>query len=85
MNKCNSGKRIFQTQEDAVEALVAARTRFDYREGNGPVSVYRCDECGFFHLTSKGQMNETLKKSLSDGSINRKKQADDWEERLKRK
>jgi len=85
MNKCNSGKRIFQTQEDAVAALLAARTKFDYREGNGPVSVYRCDECGFFHLTSKGPMNDTLKKSLSDGSIDRKREADDWEGRLKRK
>jgi len=85
MNKCVSGKRVFQTHEDAVVALLAARTKFDYRQGHGPVAVYRCDDCGFFHLTSKGPMNETLKKSISDGSIDRKKEADDWEERLKRK
>ncbi|HEX6890113.1 MAG TPA: hypothetical protein VF141_05460 [Chryseolinea sp.] len=85
MNKCISGKRVFHTHEDAVVALLGARTKFDYRQGHGPVSVYRCDECGFFHLTSKGPMNETLKKSLADGSIDRKKEADDWEERLKKK
>ena len=85
MNKCISGKRVFQTHDDAVDALLAARTKFDYRQGHGPVSVYHCDDCGFFHLTSKGPMNETLKKSLNDGSIDRKKEADDWEERLKRK
>ena len=48
--------------------------RFDYRQGHGPISVYQCDECGFFHLTSKGPMNETLKKSLSDGSIDSQKE-----------
>jgi len=85
MNRCSSGKRVFQTQEDAVEALLAARTRFDYRDGHGPVSVYRCDDCGFYHRTSKGPMTETLKKGLSDGSIDSQKKADNWEERLKRK
>jgi hypothetical protein len=85
MSRCNSGKRVFQTHEDAVAALLGARTKFDYRQGHGPVSVYHCDECGFYHLTSKGPMDETLKKGLSDGSIDRKKEADDWEARLKRK
>jgi hypothetical protein len=85
MNKCISGKRIFQTQDDAIAALLAARTKFDYRDGQGPVSVYRCDDCGLYHLTSKGPMNEALKKSLGDGSIDRQKKADHWEDRLKRK
>jgi hypothetical protein len=85
MNRCKSGKRVFASHEEAIEALLAARTKFEYREGNGPVSVYRCDECGFYHLTSKGQMNDTLRQSLSNGSIDRQKEADKWEERLRKK
>jgi hypothetical protein len=85
MNRCISGKRTYGTYENAVEALITARTKFDYREGNGPVSVYRCDDCGFYHLSSKGPVNEDLKKSLNDGSIDRLKQAEQWEQRLKRK
>jgi len=85
MNKCISGKRAFQSYESAVEALIAARTKFNYRDGNGPITVYRCDECGLYHLTSQGPMNESLKKRLNDGSIDRQKQAEHWEQRLKRK
>jgi hypothetical protein len=73
------------TYENAVEALISARTKFDYRDGNGPVSVYRCDDCGFYHLTSQGPMNEELRKNLNDGSIDRQRRAEDWEQRLKRK
>jgi hypothetical protein len=84
-NRCTSGKRVYETREDAVEALLSARTRFDYREGNGPISVYQCDECGLFHLTSRGPMNEQLRKSLDDGSIDRQRRAQNWEDRLKKK
>ena len=85
MNRCISGKRAFQSYENAVEALIAARTKFNYRDGNGPIAVYRCDECGLYHLTSQGPMNESLKRSLNDGSIDRQKQAEHWEQRLKKK
>lgn len=85
MNRCSAGKRGYQSYEKAVEALLAARTKFNYREGSGPVSVYHCDECGMYHLTSQGPINEQLKKSLSDGSIDRQKQADYWEQRFKKK
>jgi len=85
MNRCISGKSAFQSYENAVEALIAARTKFNYRDGNGPISVYLCEDCGFYHLTSQGPMNESLKKCLADGSIDRQKQAEHWEQRLKRK
>lgn len=85
MNRCNSGKRGFQTYENAVEALLAARTRFECRDGQGPISVYKCDECGAYHLTSKGVINEELRKKLDDGSIARQRRAENWEERLKGK
>jgi hypothetical protein len=68
-----------------VSALIEARTRFDYTNNQGPVTVYRCDECGFYHLTSQGKMNETLEKYLATGKIKLQKEADRWLEKLNKK
>ena len=83
MIKCVTQKKINHTQELAEEALIGARTRFDYADGHGPVAVYHCDDCGYFHLTPRGPVNAKLKASL--GEIDRQKRADQWTARLKRK
>jgi len=49
------------------------------------VSVYQCDDCGYFHLTSSGPMNERLSDSLKDGTITRLREANKWIEKWKRK
>jgi len=82
--KCISQKRIYQTHEQAEEALINARTRFDYPAQAGPVAVYHCDDCGYFHLTSKGEINERLARELAAGSIERQKVADHWARKLKK-
>lgn len=83
MIKCVTQKRVYLTQELAEEALIGARTRFDYANGQGPIAVYRCDDCGYFHLTSKGSVNATLAQLLREGKIARQKEADVWEKKLK--
>jgi hypothetical protein len=85
MDRCISGKRIYSSKEVAEDVLVEAWTRFDYSAGNGPVAVYQCEDCGYFHLTSKGPMNERLSRALTDGKIRRQKEADKWLDRLKRR
>lgn len=85
MIKCVTQKKLYLTQQLAEEALIGARTRFDYAKSYGPVAVYRCDDCGYFHLTSKGPVNEALTQQLKDGKIDRQKQADDWLNKLKHK
>ncbi len=85
MNRCISGKRVYPTQETAEEALLAAWTRFDYAAGNGPVAVYQCEDCGNYHLTSRGPMNERLDRALREGTIQRQKEADRWAEKFRRK
>lgn len=85
MIKCVSGKRVYVTREQAEEALVGAHTRFDYARGQGPVNVYRCDDCGYFHLTSKGPVNEVLQQRKKEGKIDREKEADAWLNKLKHK
>jgi hypothetical protein len=83
--KCISNKRVYQSHQLAVEALVSAWSRYDYAPGHGPIAVYLCEECGYFHLTSKGVMNETLARKLKEGSIKLQKEADDWLDKIKKR
>lgn len=82
---CVSNKKIYLTEVLAEEALLEARIQFDYPSGRGPVAVYRCEDCGYFHLTSQGAMNEKLKSYLSSGKIDKQKEANRWLDKLKRK
>jgi len=85
MRKCVTHKRLYEDYDAAVSALIEARTRFDYAANHGPVTVYKCEECGFYHLTSQGKMNETLEKYLATGKIKLQKEADRWLDKLKKK
>jgi hypothetical protein len=83
MNRCISGKRAYPTQQVAEDVLIEAWIRYDYNSNNGPMSVYKCDECGNYHLTSRGPMNERLANALGEGKIQQQKEARRWEERFK--
>jgi hypothetical protein len=85
MQACVTHKRLYVEYDAAVSALIEARTRFDYATNQGPVTVYKCEECGFYHLTSQGKMNETLEKYLATGKIKLQKEADRWLDKLKKK
>jgi hypothetical protein len=84
MKKCVSGKRLYPSRQLAEEALIESHIHFEHRAGGGPVAVYQCEECGEFHLTSRGPMNERLDKQLTDGTIKRLKEAARWQNRFKR-
>ncbi|GHM99545.1 hypothetical protein WSM22_10350 [Cytophagales bacterium WSM2-2] len=81
--KCPTGKRAYPTEILAEEALVDAHSQNQY-SGTGPVAVYRCDECGYFHFTSKGKMNERLAQLIASGKIKLQQQGADWERKLKK-
>ena len=85
MTKCVSGKRVYGSQELAENALIEAWTRFDFAADNGPVAVYRCDDCGEYHLTSRAPMNPRLSQAIAEGKIRRQKEADRWMDKFKRK
>lgn len=85
MKKCSSGKVIYLSQALAEEALLDAWIRNHYAKGQGPVNVYRCDDCGDFHLTSKGVMSERLKMAIDKGEIERSRRAFDLENKLWRR
>ena len=85
MNQCISGKRTYGSQEVAEDALIEAWTRFKFAHNNGPVAVYRCDDCGEYHLTSQGPVNPRLAQAIAEGKIQRQQEADRWTNKLKHK
>jgi hypothetical protein len=85
MNKCISGKRVFISKEIAEEALIEAHIRYSYKDGTGPMSVYQCEDCGQYHLTSNGPMNPRLAELFKDGKIQTEKEAHQWMKQIKNK
>lgn len=84
MGKCVTQKKSYSTQQIAEDALIEAWINFDFSRGNGPVTVYRCDDCGEFHLTSSGTMNQRLAGAIESGLIKRQKEANQWMRKFKR-
>ena len=84
MSTCVTHKKMYPNESMAEEALVSAWIKYDYAPGNGPVGIYRCEECGAFHLTSKGKMNDKLSTLLASGEVQKEKEADKWLSKLKR-
>lgn len=76
--RCVTGKRQFDSKEQAEEGLIAARSRFVFRDNSGPVAVYQCDDCGDWHLTSKGSQSDLLKDPDIKKSIDEQHEADYW-------
>jgi len=83
MKKCPTGKRLYPSEQLAEDALIEAHIHFDYRAGGGPVSVYQCDECGEYHLTSRFPINARLAELLANGTINKQKEAGRWQSKFK--
>lgn len=85
MKACITGKKIYLTQGVAEDVLIDTQSKFEFTSGNGPIAVYRCDDCGYYHLTSRGPMNERLAKFISDGKLNLQKEANRWLDKFKYK
>jgi hypothetical protein len=81
--KCPTGKRIYLTENLAVDALIDAHSRNQYA-GTGPINIYRCEDCGYYHFTSKGKMNEKLSQQIASGKIKKDQEANQWLNKLKK-
>ena len=77
---CSTGKKVFLTLTMAEDALIETRIKFDYANNYGPVAVYRCDDCGYFHLTSQGTMNQRLADYIKSGALQK---ANRWLDKFK--
>jgi hypothetical protein len=85
MAGCVTGKKMYLTLEMAEDALIEAWIKNDYSTGKGPVTVYQCDDCKEFHLTSLGEMNTRLLQFIKEGKLKRQKEANFWSDKLKKK
>jgi hypothetical protein len=85
MIKCLSHKRVYLTKEMAETALLEARARYTYGNRTGPVAVYHCEDCGQYHLTSSGAVNEKLAEAQLSGTLKRQQVAQEWLDKLKHK
>ncbi len=83
MANCISGKKRYDSRHMAEDALIDAWERNYYTLTNGPVNVYRCEDCGDWHWTSKGTLNERLAAELRGERLKKKREANDWEKRFK--
>jgi hypothetical protein len=84
MIKCRTGKKVYLTETLAEDALLDAHGRHHYAH-SGPIAIYRCDECGYFHFTSKGAMNPKLAELLASGKLKHLREANEWERKLKKR
>ncbi len=75
---CSSKKKSYYDPESAERALIEARIRF---AGNNAINVYQCLECGEWHLTSKGVMNERLSEMIQTGELNEEIKKYEWREK----
>ncbi|MDL5048823.1 hypothetical protein QQ054_22685 [Oscillatoria amoena NRMC-F 0135] len=82
MKNCTSGKRSYASREIAEEALIEAHVQFTFGNAGGPVALYQCEDCGQFHLTSQGPVNERLAKLIKEGGLKRMREANQWTRRL---
>jgi hypothetical protein len=82
MLTCSSGKKVYTTQEMAEDALVEMWQRYNVSSTNGPIAIYKCEDCGCYHFTSRGPMNEKLAKYLAEGKLKRDREAKYWEDKF---
>jgi hypothetical protein len=82
---CPTGKVVYASLTIAEDVLVDLWSKNEYNAVLAPIAVYRCDDCGFYHLTSKGPMNEKLSAAIASGKIARQREAHRWEDKFKKR
>jgi hypothetical protein len=82
---CPSGKRVYLHEALAIDALIEANVQLPVGQNRGPVTIYRCDLCGCYHLTSQGQIHPQLETLISEGTLAKMKRAAEWEKKLKKR
>jgi hypothetical protein len=82
---CSTGKIVYASIAIAEDVLIELWSKNEYNPASAPIAIYRCDDCGLYHLTSKGPMNEKLSAAISSGAIKRQREAKRWEDKLKKR
>lgn len=64
--KCSTRKKIYYSEQEAEEGLLQTKVIFP---ANNAVAVYQCDDCGQWHVTSRGPMSESLRRAINSGKL----------------
>ncbi len=83
MMTCRTGKRCFETEAIAEEALIQNHIVNHYQGQEGPKTIYQCDECGNWHFTSRGQFHPLFEDEEVVDRIKRERLANSWERHLR--
>jgi hypothetical protein len=70
-DECISGKRCYVEKKDAEDALIHSRITNGF---SGARNIYICDDCGTYHLTSRGEISDVIEKRRSEIEIAREAQ-----------
>ena len=82
---CPTGKIVYASVSIAEDVLIELWSKNEYNPASAPIAIYQCDDCGFYHLTSKTPMNAKLSAAIADGSIKRQREANRWENKFKKR
>lgn len=78
--KCSTGKYQYMSQDLAETALIDQHIYKGFLPHEGPQNVYECQNCGYWHLTSKAtEQNPRLAEMIASGEMKRKQEASKWE------
>lgn len=81
--RCSSGKKCFELESLALEALVQNHIINEYPRDEGPINIYECEKCGYWHFTSKGLKHTHLEDPEIQDRIKKERQANYWERKLR--
>ncbi len=79
MSVCTSRKIIYYSEQDAKEALIRLHVKY---QNSSTRTFYTCDQCGYFHLTSSGEIDDALKEAQQTKKIDQLSEADYWIRKL---
>ena len=80
MSVCPSRKIIYYNEQEAKEGLIKLHVKY---LNSSTRTFYTCSQCGYFHLTSSGEIDDTLKQAQQTGRINQLSEADYWIRKLR--
>jgi len=78
---CSTGKNGYYREAEAQEALIRSHIRYL----TAAKSYYLCNDCGEYHLTSQGELHESLNDPKVKERIKRERQEQEWAERLNKR
>jgi hypothetical protein len=79
--KCSTGKKGYYNENEVQEALIRSHIRFQSTACN----YYMCNDCGEYHLTSRGEKHPLLDDSEIQKRIKDEQREQDWLGKFSRK